>query len=60
MQKSLLAKMLLGLLIACNAYAQTEPTAAVTGGAIQRSTLPAPGGAVFKGIPFAAPPVGDL
>jgi para-nitrobenzyl esterase len=60
MQKSLLAKVLLGLLITCNAYAQTEPTVTVTGGAIQGRALPAPGGVVIKGIPFAAPPVGDF
>jgi para-nitrobenzyl esterase len=37
----------------------TRPTVKVTGGSIQGRLLPA-GGAVFKGIPFAAAPVGDL
>jgi para-nitrobenzyl esterase len=36
------------------------PAVSVTGGKIQGRLLPAPGGAVFKGMPFAAPPVGDL
>ena len=40
------------------ARAQNSPMVSVTGGKIQGSTLK--GGAVFKGIPFAAPPVGDL
>ena len=35
------------------------PTVAVTGGQIQGRLLPAPGGAVFKAIPYAAPPTGD-
>jgi len=37
---------------------QEPPRVTVTGGAIQGQPLN--GGAVFKGIPFAAPPVGDL
>jgi para-nitrobenzyl esterase len=37
-----------------------EPVVTVTGGEIRGRTLAAPGGAVFKGIPFAQPPVGDL
>lgn len=36
-----------------------EPTVAVTGGQIRGARL-AQGGAVFKGIPYAQPPVGDL
>jgi para-nitrobenzyl esterase len=39
--------------------AQEPPSAMVTGGNIRGSLLK-DGGAVFKGIPFAAPPVGDL
>jgi para-nitrobenzyl esterase len=38
--------------------AQEPPSVAVTGGKIQGALRK--GGAVFKGIPFAAPPVGDL
>jgi para-nitrobenzyl esterase len=37
----------------------SAPTVAVTGGQVRGSFL-AQGGAVFKGIPFAQPPVGDL
>lgn len=36
------------------------PVVSVTGGKIQGRVLTAPGGAVFKGVPFAAPPVGEL
>ncbi len=60
MRKAFFLTTCLMLLIFCNAYAQTGPTVAVTGGTIQGRALGAPGGAVFKGIPFAAPPVGDL
>ncbi|MCP5529312.1 MAG: carboxylesterase family protein [Opitutaceae bacterium] len=35
------------------------PTVAVTGGEIAGRALPG-GGAVFRGVPFAAPPVGEL
>lgn len=37
-----------------------EPVVTVTGGAIRGRLLPEAHGAVFRGIPFAAPPVGDL
>ena len=37
-----------------------DPVVPVTGGKIQGKILPEPGGAVFKGVPFAAPPLGDL
>jgi len=40
-------------------WAASDPTVAVTGGQIRGVSL-SRGGAVFKGIPFAAPPVGDL
>jgi len=46
------------LLMACLLSAAPAPTANVTGGAV-RGYLSAPG-AVFKAIPFAAPPLGDL
>jgi para-nitrobenzyl esterase len=39
--------------------ADTGPIVAVTGGQIEGATLER-GGAVFKGIPFAQPPVGEL
>jgi hypothetical protein len=39
------------------AAADTGPIVAVTGGQVQNATLER-GGAVFKGIPFAQPPVG--
>jgi para-nitrobenzyl esterase len=39
-------------------FAQTGPTVRVTGGRIQGRALD--GGAVFKGIPYAAAPEGDL
>ena len=37
-----------------------SPVATVTGGQIRGRLLPEGAGAVFKGIPFAQPPVGDL
>jgi para-nitrobenzyl esterase len=36
-----------------------NPTVRVSGGQVQGRSLPG-GGATFKGVPFAAPPVGDL
>ncbi len=39
--------------------AETDPVVAVTGGQIKGRTTPG-GGAAFKGVPFAQPPVGDL
>src|SRR5258706_3896534 len=44
-------------------HAQTAPAGpvvAAAGGKVQGRPLPEPGGAVFKGIPYAAPPVGEL
>src|ERR1041385_1805413 len=46
-------------LFVLGAAAQEPLTVTVTGGKIQGGALNR-GGAVFKGIPFAAPPVGDL
>jgi para-nitrobenzyl esterase len=45
---------------ASQAQEAAGPVVAVTGGQVAGRLLPAPGGAVFKGIPYAAPPVGDL
>ena len=52
----------LSLTVSPAALAQksNEPVLAVTGGRVQGRLLPAQGGAVFKGIPYAAPPIGDL
>ena len=60
MQRKTAVKILAALvLVQLNASGQPAPAAAVTGGKIQGSALSG-GGAVFKGIPFAAAPVGDL
>ena len=45
------------LLAGCAGLAQESPIVAITGGKIRGSALS--NGAVFKGIPFAAPPLGD-
>ena len=42
------------------AQEKAGPIVTVTGGLVQGQLLAAPGGAAFKGIPYAAPPVGDL
>jgi para-nitrobenzyl esterase len=51
-------RLALTLCLAACAYPQPAPTIVVTGGAV-RGYLASPG-AVFKGIPFADPPVGAL
>ncbi len=40
--------------------AKTAPTATVTGGQVRGIALTGQPGALFRGIPFAQPPVGDL
>ena len=49
-------------LLPSGSFAQdtSGPIVTVTGGQVQGQYLPGPGGAVFKGIPYAAPPVGAL
>jgi para-nitrobenzyl esterase len=60
--RALLEVFMLGMLISCAMFflfsAPADPVVSVTGGQIQGRLLQA--GAVFKGIPYAAPPVGDL
>ena len=56
--RALLETMALALLAAL-ASAADSPVVTVTGGAV-RGGLLAQGGAVFKGIPYAQPPAGDL
>ncbi len=52
----------LALIVAPATRAQQSggPIVTVTGGQVQGQFMRAPGGAVFKGIPYAAPPAGDL
>jgi para-nitrobenzyl esterase len=50
---------LAALAIACAAAGPSGPVVAVTGGKIQ-GRFTADGGAAFKGIPYASPPLGDL
>ena len=60
MQRNLFLSGLAALVLAETAtVAQEPPATTVTGGKTQGIALSG-GGAVFKGIPFAAPPVGDL
>jgi para-nitrobenzyl esterase len=60
MQRKTVVEILAALvLVQLNVSAQQAPAVAVTGGKIQGSAFSG-GGAVFKGIPFAAAPVGDL
>jgi para-nitrobenzyl esterase len=56
--KSIFATILITL-VGGSAWADSGPVANVTGGQI-RGVLLDKGGAVFKGIPYAQPPVGDL
>jgi para-nitrobenzyl esterase len=50
----------LSIAVVCGVcYAQADPTVAVTSGKLHGAATSS-GGAVFKGIPFAQPPTGDL
>jgi para-nitrobenzyl esterase len=40
-------------------FAQSDPTVAIAGGRLRGAML-AQGGATFKGVPYAEPPIGDL
>ena len=53
------AFLLSALLLASLAAAPSDPEVSVTGGVV-RGRLTSDGGAAFKGIPFAQPPIGDL
>jgi len=48
------------VIVNCVSACAQGPVVSVTGGKIQGKLLTSQNGAVFRGIPFAAPPVGDL
>ena len=50
---------LVGVMLSVMAMAQT-PVLSVEGGQIQGVRGEVPGVSIYKGIPYAAPPVGDL
>jgi para-nitrobenzyl esterase len=54
-----LVVMLIALTANLASAADSSPIVKVTGGQV-RGVLPEKGGAVFKGVPYAQPPVGDL
>ena len=60
MRLLLLCSFLLSLAPLASAAGAADPVVSVTGGEIRGVLLPEPGGAAFKGIPYAAPPLGDL
>ncbi len=57
---ALCAALAAAICLVSSADAGTDPVVKVTGGQVQGVLLPDESGAVFKGIPFAQPPVGDL
>jgi para-nitrobenzyl esterase len=59
LKPSVLLSLLLSVAPCASAAAPADPVVSVSGGRIRGSLVP-PGGAAFKGIPFAAPPLGNL
>ncbi|MBQ3882058.1 MAG: carboxylesterase family protein, partial [Bacteroidales bacterium] len=57
MKKILIALAAAALAVSC---AQKNPVLEIEGGKVQGVESSTPGVMVYKGIPFAAPPVGDL
>jgi para-nitrobenzyl esterase len=51
--------MALSIALGLNAGETSQPVVKVSGGIVQGTSAP-PGGAVFKGIPYAQPPLGNL
>ncbi len=60
MKKILLFAVSALLLAACKTTETQSPVLSIEGGQIQGVTTDIPGVLAFKGIPYAAPPVGDL
>jgi para-nitrobenzyl esterase len=56
--KTVIAALVLAVAFAAGAQPPTAPVVAVTGGQVRGAMLGT--GAVFKGVPFARPPTGDL
>ena len=55
-----LGVLMFGIVVPPAGAADDAPVATVTGCRIQGRLLPEGGGAVFKGVPFSRPPVGEL
>ena len=61
MKKTFLLLPLLAMALGCNSPEEAEnPILTVEGGQIQGVLAENPGVYVYKGIPYAAPPIGDL
>ena len=48
------------LLVACSAEKKASPVLTIEGGQVQGVAADLPGVTVYRGIPYAAPPIGDL